>query len=342
MHQCIFFFKHRNVKIKVCMKKYVVSLLFLIAQNMCAMELEQLSSQDDTKALRFAKLFNKYPHGYGEDKNQIDACKKTINYFFGKFDFLQSQVEPLYCKCPSGRSTNQEDIDAQIKTERFWRQFKSLSARVKQYQAMLHNMEADEILDYMHEKLPCDRKSQIFAAALYDGAHEYYAMSNALKFVILESHLVMFSGGYYTGVVGWYRPCFLAELYEDDRPTICFSDDAFTCTLHCLKPSIVKACSRPGYTGKDLRLRRCDQKAFKQEAVDFVTQDARDARLNSFKTLFAGWVEYLSNETNKEKYMNAFVELLKRLNWHDISLFSAKDCEKVLQREDTLQNIGNW
>jgi hypothetical protein len=340
MHQCIFFLKHRNVNRKVCMKKYVVSLLFLIVQNICAMELEQLSCEDDAKALRLAKLFNKYPNGYGEDKHQIAACKKTINYFLGKFDFLDAQVEPRFCEDSSGRSANQEDIDAQ--TERFWRQFESLSVRVKQYQAMLNNMEAVEVLDYMHEKLPCDRKSQIFAAALYDGAQEYYAMSNALKFVILESHLVMFSGGYYSGVVDWYRPCFLAELHEDNRPTISFSDDGCKCTLYCLDRAIVKACSHPGYAGKDLHLRRCDQKAFEQKAIDFVSQDSRNARLNSFKTLFASWVEYLSKETDKEKYKNAFIELLKRLNWHDITLSGAKGCEKVLKREDLLHNIESW
>lgn len=60
------------------MKKYVVGLFLLLSQNICAMELIPLS-HDDAKALRFAKLFNKYPKGYGEDKNQVDACRETIN-----------------------------------------------------------------------------------------------------------------------------------------------------------------------------------------------------------------------------------------------------------------------
>jgi len=53
-------------------------------------------------------------------------------------------------------------------------------------------------------------------------------------------------------------------------------------------------------------------------------------------------VEYLANETNKEKCTNTFIELLKRLNWHDIELFTAEDCKEVLKRESTLHNIGSW
>ncbi len=321
------------------MKRYVIAILMI--QNVCAMELIPLSSQDDAKALRFAKLFNKYPYGYGENKQCIDATREKINWFLNKIEPLNAWVEPLFYRYPSESGENKSRIDVdREKRNCFFKQFEFLSSRVKQYQGILNNMEALELLDCMHETLPCDIKSKIFTAALCDDAQQYYAISNALKFVILEPYLAF--AGYYSGVINVCSPCFLAELYEDGRSTICFSDDGVKCELYCVDRSIVKAYSHPSYTGSTLRLRRPDQKAFTSELIAFVSQDSKKARIDAFKKLFASWVEYLANETDKEKYMSAFVKLLSRLNWHDITLWDAKDCEKILKRESILHNIESW
>lgn len=250
-------------------------------------------------------------------------------------------VEPLFDKCLSKDDSHKERIDVQKRKELFFRQFELLSSRVKQYQRILNNMEALELLDCMHETLPYNIKSKIFTAALYDDAQQYYAISNAMKFVIIESWLVFFPGCY-SGVMDWYRPCFLAELYEDDRPTICFSDDGSQCELYCLDRSVVKAYSHPDDVDSTFCLGMRYKRASIGELVAFVNKDSKQARVEAFKKLFAGWVEYLSNETNKEKYTNAFIELLSRLNWHDIELVTEEDCKKVLKRESTLYNIENW
>src|SRR5260221_14137973 len=137
-------------------------------------------------------------------------------------------------------------------------------------------------------------------------------------------------------------PCFFAEWYDDGKPTISFSDDGFKCELHCVDRSIVKAYSEPRYTGSVLRLKKPNQKAFASDLIAFMSQDSKNARDEAFTKLFVSWVEYLANETNKEKCTNTFIELLKRLNWHDIELFTAEDCKEVLKRESTLHNIGSW
>jgi len=322
------------------MKKHFIGLFLLLAQNVYAMELTTLSNEDDTKALRLAKLCNKYPYGYGENKECIDATREKIDWFLNKIELLE--VEPRFCRTSSesGESKRHIDVDRE-KRKRFFQQFEYLSSRVKKYQTILNNMEALELLDRMHETLPCNVKSKILATALYDNAQQYYAISNALKFVIFDSWFACFAG-YYTGVMDVIRPCFLAELHEDGRPTICFSDDGVKCELYCVDSSIVKAYSRPGYTGSTFRLGRPNKKPFLNESVTFVSQDSKKARVGAFKQLFASWVEYLASETNKERYTNAFIELLKRLNWHDIRLFDVNDCQKVLKRESTLYNIENW
>ena len=323
------------------MKKYVVSLLLLIAYSACAMELTKLSHEDDAKALRLAKLCNKYPYGYGENKQCIDATREKIDWFLNKVEPLCIRKLP-FGKCLDKSDKNKKHIDvAREKRKRFFQQFEYLSSRVKQYQTILNNMEALELLNCMHEPLPCDVKSEIFTIALHDDAWQYYAMSNAMKFVILEPWLIT-SSGYYSGVADWYAPCFLAELHEDGRPTICFSDDGVTCELYGLDRSIVKAYSPPRYTGNTLRLQIPGKKPFTSELITFVSQDSKKARIDAFKQLFASWVEYLSSETNKEKYTNAFIELLKRLNWHNIELSDENDCKEVLKRESTLYNIENW
>ena len=281
------------------MRECVVGLLLLFAQNICAMELTTLSNEDDAKALRLAKLFNKYPYGYGKNKESIDATREKIDWFLNKIEPLYIVGQP-WCRCPSKSNQNKEHIDVdKEKRNHFFQQFEYLSSRVKQYQTILNNIEAVEVLGFMHEKLPFDMKSEIFATALHDDAQQYYAISNAMKFVIMEPWLITFAG-YYSGVMDWYCPCFLAELHEDDRPTICFSDDGVKGELHCVARSIVKAYSHPSYVGSALRFRRPDKKAFTEELIAFVSQDSKKARIDAFKKLFASWVEYLANETNKQ------------------------------------------
>ena len=46
----IYFLKHRNVKRKTCMKKYVVSLCLLLVQNTCAMEMSSLLEKYSRKS----------------------------------------------------------------------------------------------------------------------------------------------------------------------------------------------------------------------------------------------------------------------------------------------------
>lgn len=330
------------------MKKYVVGLLLLIVHNVCAMEVALLSSEDDAKALRFAKLFNKYPHGYGENKECIDVTREKINWFLNEFDLLNVSIEPRFCRDANESGDNKERVDVnREKRNSFFRQFESLSSRVKQYQATLNNMEAVELLDAMHEPLSCNVKSQvyniklrIFAMALYEDAEQYYAISNAMKSVILEPFLAFAS--YYSGVMDMCSPCFLAELYEDGKPTISFSDDGFKCKLHRVDRSFVKAYSYPGYTGSTLGLKKPNGKPFASDLIAFVSQDSKKARVDAFIELFKSWVEYLANETNKEKYKDVFIELLKRLNWRDIEFSTAEDCQEILKRESTLHNIESW
>ncbi len=328
------------------MNKYILGLVILLAQNACAMKLATLSPEDDAKALRLAKLFNKYPYGYGENKESIDGIREKMNWFLNEFDPSDVTIEPRFCRYSGESGENKKRVDTDKENRnRFFRQFEHISSRVKQYQTVLNNMEAVELLDGMHEKLLCSAeqnsiKSRIFAMALHEDAAQYYAVSNAMKYVILEPFFAF--AGYYSGVTDLCYPCFLAELNEDGRPTISFSDDGFKCELHCVDHSIVKAYSEPRYTGSTLRLRRPDGKAFKSELIAFVSQDSKKARVDALKKLFKSWVEYLANETDKEKYMNRFVELLKRLNWRDIGFSTAQDCKEILKRESQLHNIENW
>src|SRR5437870_1351367 len=130
------------------MKKYIVSvLIFFVVHGCCAMELAKLSSEDDAKALGFAKLFNKYPHGFGDDKKAKEANKNKMNA-------LLKQKTPF-------------------------------SLCVVKYSNDLKNIEGEEVLDGIYiYNVPSDLQQKILLAGILDEEmKQCYAMSKALEFI---------------------------------------------------------------------------------------------------------------------------------------------------------------
>jgi hypothetical protein len=174
------------------MKMYLhLIMLFCVVGDVCAMELISLSkkedkkalSGEDAKALRLAKLFNKYPDGYGEDDQFRQEYKKRKECFF--------------------KSESYKELSRRVN----WYQNKLW------YQDQLTDAEAQELLSHM-SVLEDDTKRLIFVTALEDKFQDYYATEKVIQ---LMSY---FSGDQYEAISSNRELCkkvFLSEINGDHR-----------------------------------------------------------------------------------------------------------------------------
>jgi hypothetical protein len=141
--------------------------------------------------------------------------------------------------------------------------------------------------------------------------------------------------------MSWYKPFFLAELYEDDRRTICFSDHGDDDKLYPLKfsPVLSSCCAyRDDCVVSEITI--YFQKQILKKLVAFVGEDARKRRVDTFKELFKRWVDYLSNAKNKQRFKAILIDLFVFLNWSDTKFVTAGSRDGFLSsRESRLRSI---
>jgi len=288
------------------MKKHTVGLvMILLVQTMHAMEIVplKLSKEDDEKALGLAKLFNKYPKGYGEsdqDKKQIVSRMQS---------FEQSQ------------------------------EYKDLYVRVKKYQKTLQKIEKKEICNFMYtykeewpeKKTITDGKEYIEKAFtrdfapdlrqkvftnllyLYGDAQQYYAADNMLKFITI-------------GDKGQFQDCslaydckqyFLNEMNKGNDRMLSFSnngddDEAYPSDESKVTSSIIVDIKDNVYCSKKMTM-TFTRKAIR-ELVSFLK--TKKARIEEFENLFNNCIKNLSLE-DQERGLESFFQLSEQLKGHN-------------------------
>jgi hypothetical protein len=278
------------------MKKYVVVLLLLLAQNVCAMETFILNGvrETDEKCKLVAKYLHKYPAGRD--------CREYLKIK----DFFK-------------------DKDRIV-----------LSSRVRQYKITLNNIEKNDEgeealrLLYENEKVPVEVKQIIFMQVFYNDAQQYYAIKNALEFVA-KSQCYRDGCTYHLGQNNFtnfcFKPYFLSEISKDNIDSIQFFygaisineidfDDAANPILTELKLLVP---SLQWKTGMRIPC-KCKVSQLK-DLIAFL--DTKQLRVSEFKQFFDRIITYLS-EVNDEKGIREFISQLgyfKNLTSDTLSLY---------------------
>jgi len=129
------------------MKKYVVGLLLLVMQNICAMQIDpfQKCLENDEKCKWVARYLHRYPQGKNEDEAE------KIELFFDEPKLDSGFVLPML---------------------------------VNKYQNIFAKIETNEYLHCIYkEQFPSDVRRKIVTEALYFSAREYYGALNTFKFL---------------------------------------------------------------------------------------------------------------------------------------------------------------
>ncbi len=246
------------------MKKYVLGLLLLVVYNVFAMETFILHGIDgtDEKCKLVAKYLYKYPTGRDRKESSV------IQAFFKD----QNRIV--------------------------------LSHRVQQYMSVLQKTEdnAEEFLQLLYgdNNFPVELKEKVWFYALWGDAQQYYAISNALRFIGKDKcHVACYNGSVIHDHDSdpFFKPYFLRELNEVSHDSIEFSfygtnkkeivsDDSVKCIKFLVPCRSYKA---PIYC--DITIRELKELMFFVEA----TQD----RVSKFKQFFNEIVIYLSEMDNK-------------------------------------------
>ena len=267
------------------MKKYVVGLFLLLAQNICAMETFILNGvrETDEKCKLVAKYLHKYPKGRASGIYYIESG--TISNFF-------------------------EDKDRIV-----------LSHRVKKYMLVLKNAQKDtegyEILQllYGNKNFPADIKQIIFTKVLWSGAQQYYAIDNALKFVTKSPRFSPCCNylGIDNRISRLFKPYFLSEICEDNQGDMQFFCDE----IHINASSIDDV---PNEASAKLQLIVPVKHAKKgmsvlcEFTVDILKNyiaflDMKEQRVMQFKQFFNATIMHLS-EIDDEKGIREFTSRL--------------------------------
>ena len=265
------------------MKKYIIGLtLLFVMYNTHAMELSLLSSEDDAKAKRFAKLIYKYPNGFDGKKEKKDVTKS-------KMDLLLKQ-DTIFSK---------------------W---------VVRYHNLLNNRDAEEILDGMYNNkllsiskdsqpgFKVDLKNKIFSTIvfdfLYEDAKQYYATSNALEFIKIKEEKCR--GNFFD--MNLYKRCFLSEVNQDAK---------FTLSIKCYDVmqdgKVSPQCDIYENEKFNRGLRNYSQDIIKN-LVNFLNENTKTLRINNFKILLEDYINDLSKASASDIARNKFIKLLELKN----------------------------
>jgi len=294
-------------------KRYIVSLVVLfVIYNVQAME---LFLEDNAKVVRIAKLFNKYPHGYGENNEKKQE------------------------------TSNQMVIFSQDK------KYKFLYAHVKKCQNILKNMEVEEIWYFMcnDSSLISDVKQKIYFYALWDDAKQYYAMDTAFEFLdvwnqpLVNPNVDNFMSdcnveqecNYAKSLLPQFKDYFLSEIDKDNCYNIAFSKQGECDISYPLDDSPVKSQYIFTSNGKELY---SDENSYFTEnyyftrktirdLVLFINDDTKANRINKFKNLLNNRVKQISDIIDKEKNSVKFIELLVQLKGHDNKEVDINNCK---------------
>ena len=146
---------------------------------------------------------------------------------------------------------------------------------------------------------------------LYEDAKQYYAISNALKFIKIKKQKDIFHHGFKAKL---YKECFLSETNNntDSVIKIKYKNKPFNDANDGNKEKI-KECEIgvKGYKKdvlKNYPLERI------QKLEDFLSDNTKEARRENFTTLLNNYIDNLSKTTNSEEATKKFLKLLMLKN----------------------------
>jgi hypothetical protein len=311
------------------MKKYVVGLFLLFAQNVGAMELSPV----------FIPL--------EEMRKKDKKCKLVANITSEDDEKCKLVAKYLY-RYPTGTNKKESHkINRFLNDTRNHHHTAVLRQYVKKYIKMLHNIEAEEILCTLHTmNFPPELKQIVFMESLRDKAQKDYAINHAMH--IFNNTLVKVCTVYKEHV----RDCpkllkqyFLSEINEKNNIIMMFvhsSGNSYSpnfyflsfCYLNCNISDAkefhelrdfyhTNFYSSPSNNGRGFHHHPTFQdhswiQCFCEEVAVAKLNDYLDARwdrVNASKNKFAEQIDLLV-KNNKEELVTAYIDLLKSLKVH--------------------------